>query len=71
MTVSQVGSLVVMEVEDDGQGFDPSALLPGTPSLGLTTMRERADAIGAVLELESATGAGMSVRLSLLRALAE
>lgn len=71
VTVSQVGLLVVMEVEDDGQGFDPSALLPGTPSLGLTTMRERADAIGAVLELESATGAGMSVRLSLLRALAE
>ena len=67
VAVSQVGPVVSMAIEDDGQGFDPSALLPGTPSLGLTTMRERAEAIGAVLELESAVGAGMSVRLSLLR----
>lgn len=68
LAVAQDGDVVTMVVEDDGQGFEPAELPAGAPSLGLTTMRERAEAIGAVLEVGAAVGAGVSVRLSLAHA---
>ena len=50
-----------LEVVDDGQGF-----VPGDPgrldSYGLVGMRERADAIGAALEIISAPGRGTTIR---------
>lgn len=54
---------LLLEVEDDGVGFDPEA--PGTRSrrLGLTSMEERAERLGGTLELVSAPGAGTTVRL--------
>jgi PAS domain S-box-containing protein len=52
------GSLVV-EVDDDGVGFVPSAPHPG--HLGLDTMRERTERLGGRLEVESST-AGSRVR---------
>ena len=45
-----------LEVRDDGIGFDPDATYPG--HLGLETMRERATAIGAGLEIKSFPGQG-------------
>jgi signal transduction histidine kinase len=53
----------LLEVEDDGVGFDPEA--PGTRSrrLGLTSMEERARRIGGALEIRSAPNAGTTVRL--------
>jgi PAS domain S-box-containing protein len=50
-------------VTDDGAGFDPEAGYAG--HLGLSTMAERAAAIGAGLTIESAPGAGTTVALSL------
>ncbi|MDB5860446.1 MAG: sensor histidine kinase [Ramlibacter sp.] len=67
LTVSQQRGSITMVIEDDGHGFEPAELSAGTPSLGLTTMRERAQAIGAVLEVGAAVGAGVCVRLSLAR----
>ena len=54
---------LLLEVEDDGIGFDPDA--PGTRSrrLGLTSMEERARRLGGTLEISSAPGAGTTVRL--------
>jgi signal transduction histidine kinase len=54
---------LVLEVRDDGAGFDPAA--PGLRSrrLGLTSMEERARAIGGELEIDSAPGEGATVRL--------
>jgi PAS domain S-box-containing protein len=52
------GSLVV-EIEDDGVGFEPSAPHPG--HLGLDTMRERTERLGGRLVLES-SAAGSRVR---------
>jgi signal transduction histidine kinase len=54
-----------VEVRDDGVGFDPGA--PGIRGrrLGLTSMEERAAAIGATLHLESAPGRGTTVTLAL------
>ncbi|MGB5050406.1 MAG: PAS domain-containing sensor histidine kinase [Caldilineaceae bacterium] len=47
----QTADSLSLEVEDDGRGFDPS----NVPSnhLGLNIMRERAEAIGAELEIAS------------------
>jgi signal transduction histidine kinase len=54
--------LLCLTVVDDGQGFDLSGSSRG---LGLQTMGERADIAGAQLKIESAFGAGTSVRLLL------
>ncbi len=59
-TTQQQGSLLV-EITDDGQGFDPSAAL-AAGHFGLLTMRERADAIGGSLEIVSGVGHGTTVR---------
>jgi signal transduction histidine kinase len=53
-------------VEDNGAGFEPDALGRAVvPRFGLTTMRERAEAIGGTLSIESTPGSGtrVSVRL--------
>ena len=67
LTVGQHGSDVSMRIEDDGCGFDPAAQAPGSASLGLAIMRERAEAIGAVLHVESAPGGGVRLDLGLVR----
>ena len=50
-----------LTVEDDGIGFVPAAPVPA--HLGLQTMRERADEIGAVLRVDSCAGVGTVVSL--------
>lgn len=50
---------VRLELGDNGIGFDPSASYPG--HLGLTSMRERAQAVGARFELASAPGQGTHI----------
>ena len=56
---------LLLEVEDDGAGFDPDT--PGLRSrrLGLTSMEERARRVGGRLAIRSAPGAGTTVRLEL------
>ena len=49
-------------VEDDGCGFDPAAVTRG---FGLTSMRERAAALHGSLELQSASGRGTRLEMSL------
>ncbi len=51
--------MLVLEVADDGRGFDPQATAPtGWPRLGLQTMRERAEAVGGTFALDATPGAG-------------
>ena len=45
---------VLLAVQDDGIGFDSTTLPPN--SLGLTSMRERAEALGGLFALESSLG---------------
>jgi signal transduction histidine kinase len=57
-------------IEDDGAGFDPEALgRTGTPRFGLSTMRERAEAIGGALSITSIPAAGtiIAVRIPIKR----
>jgi signal transduction histidine kinase len=53
---------VVLEVLDDGRGFEMSAPEAG---LGLASMRERARSAGARFTITSAKGSGTRVRLSI------
>jgi two-component system nitrate/nitrite sensor histidine kinase NarX len=53
------------EVRDDGFGFDTVDGAPNETHVGLRIMRERAERIGAELELHSVPGRGTSVILAL------
>ena len=55
--------LLHLEVRDDGIGFDPSSL-DRRASLGILGMQERAAAMGGTLGIESETGRGTVVRLT-------
>ena len=55
-----VGSSLVVSVTDDGGGFDPGSAPDG--GFGLRSMRQRAEALGGTLEVESAPGCGTTVR---------
>jgi two-component system nitrate/nitrite sensor histidine kinase NarX len=54
----------VLEVGDDGQGFQPDDV-PGLSQYGLRGMRERAELIGADFQIVSRVGAGTVVHLRL------
>jgi two-component system NarL family sensor kinase len=56
---------VVLDVVDDGVGFDPAAVIasPASGHLGLQVMIDVANEAGAMLSVSSAPGAGTSWRL--------
>ncbi len=56
----------ILEVRDDGRGFDTGTVaVRGRRNFGLQFMRERAQLIGARLEIESMPQAGTVVRLAI------
>ncbi len=59
----EAGSPLVLTVADDGRGFDPGELSVRSQRLGLTSMEERAAALGARLAISSRAGEGTTVRL--------
>jgi signal transduction histidine kinase len=62
----------VLRVRDDGIGIDPRVLDRGSRPghWGLPGMRERADSLGAQMELWSESGAGTEVQLTIPAAIA-
>jgi signal transduction histidine kinase len=52
---------LVLTISDDGQGFDPATA--GRGRWGMSTMRERAEAVGARVAVASARGEGATVRI--------
>jgi signal transduction histidine kinase len=61
--LTQRNGHVLLVVSDDGVGFDPDAPELRSRRLGLTSMEERAERIGARLEIESERGRGTAVKL--------
>ncbi len=56
---SERGQRVELAIEDDGRGFDPACIPPDR--LGLSIIRERAQAIGAALQVDSQPGCGTRI----------
>lgn len=56
-----LGSTVRLVVADDGAGFDLDAAGTTSRRMGLTSMRERAEALGGTLVIETAPGRGTTV----------
>ncbi|MFW6070642.1 MAG: sensor histidine kinase, partial [bacterium] len=71
VTVRRQGDFTCLTIADDGAGFSwreaqaapPPAMDEG--GLGLRSMRERAEALGGTLQIESEPGAGTTVRVRL------
>lgn len=63
ISLRRVGRQLRLAVEDDGVGFDPAAVPRG--HLGLVGMQQRAERIGAELEVGSRADRGTRVRLTL------
>jgi NarL family two-component system sensor histidine kinase LiaS len=57
---------VVLQVDDDGMGFDPASI-PSGPTMGLQGMRERLAALGGELTVDAAPGRGTRLVANLPR----
>jgi signal transduction histidine kinase len=66
ITVRSTANGLRVRVADDGRGFDPAqATSSGSAGFGLTSMDERARALGGEMRLESRPGAGTVIELAL------
>ena len=61
VTVETRPEAVLLEIRDDGRGFDASAGHPG--HFGLDSMRSRAEEIGGLLTMRSTPGGGSTIRV--------
>ena len=62
VTLSYLGDAVVLDVHDDGRGFDPLAPRNGSGGgFGLEALRQRVDDAGGYFGLESEPGGGTTV----------
>ncbi len=60
------GDVLLLTVADDGKGFNPADLGRSEfPRFGLVTMRERAESVGAKLEVSASPSGGTLVKLEL------
>jgi PAS domain S-box-containing protein len=65
LRLSATADEAVLEVADDGVGFDVNGSFPG--HLGLRSMRERIEAQRGKIDMDSAPGAGTRIRVTLPR----
>ena len=60
VTLEFHGSHVQLMVHDNGIGFNPTVVKPG---LGLSSMKKRAELIGADFKVESSEGIGTTITI--------
>ena len=70
VTLSYMEDMAVLDVQDDGVGFDPRTAAragaePEAGGFGLAAMRQRVDRLGGSLVVESAPGAGTTLVVEL------
>ena len=61
LILSFEGNRVFLQVEDQGIGFEPANLTTARDHIGLTSMKERVEAMGGVLTIDSHPGQGTRV----------
>jgi signal transduction histidine kinase len=64
LTLSYLQDTVTLDVDDDGVGFDGAARLHAAGGFGLIGMRERVEAAGGALAVESMPGQGTTIAAS-------
>lgn len=65
LTLSYMEDVVVLDVRDDGSGFDPKAVDPSSAGgFGLVAMRQRITRLAGDLEIETAPGQGTGISAS-------
>ena len=62
LTVSD--NLLLIDVEDDGKGFDPG-ILNNRNGIGWSNIRSRIDYLGGKIELKSSPGEGTIVHIEM------
>ena len=70
VTLSYMEDVVVLDVQDDGRGFDTVQLPASTDGqttggFGLKALRERAEQLGGTLSIESTPGEGTTIAVAL------
>ena len=60
LRLERQGDAMLLEIRDDGQGFDSASVHGG---MGLENLRERARALGGSAEIQSAPGHGATIRV--------
>ena len=66
MTLSYAGDFVLLDIQDDGVGFDPEATpIDADGGFGLCAMRERVERLGGQLLVESEQGEGTTLAVQL------
>jgi signal transduction histidine kinase len=66
VTLSRMDDLVALDVQDDGRGFAPEGVTVGVDrGFGLRAMRERIEALGGSLLIESEPGEGCTLAVEL------
>ena len=59
LKLDQTNEVVILEIRDNGRGFDTMASFPG--HLGLHSMRERVTKLGGTFQIESIEGQGTAI----------
>ena len=60
---TKFSDLIILTIEDDGQGFDTSHF--GTESFGLNSMKVRTEAMSGTLNIDSKIGSGTSITVQI------
>ena len=63
--LSSINSSLLLQISDDGKGFDPARPAQKGSGIGLYTMKERVELLGGILRIESsdATGTVISIEV--------
>lgn len=70
VSLNEDSGRVILEIADDGVGFDIKDTPQSKATWGIATMRERAEAVGIGFRVESALGSGTRVVLEVARSAA-
>jgi signal transduction histidine kinase len=65
VVVRHINNRAIVQVVDDGHGFDPVEVGSGQAGLGLWNMRERAQEVGGDIDIRSSNGGGTQVTISI------
>ncbi|MDN3296218.1 sensor histidine kinase [Streptomyces ficellus] len=65
LTLTYLDDQVVLDIADDGRGFDPRTARRGVRGHGLPAIRARAEQLGGTLTIESAPGEGTVLSVSI------